>query len=249
MAISKVVLNGTTLMDATTATATAEDIIAPKTAMLADGIMTTGTGVGGDICDSGWPTGAVISNVVSVRDSALYGRIGIQSIELPECLSLGASSFFGCTSLVSFKAPKAAIGQYSARCFQGCTSLEVISLPSQKAMYGWTFLNCSALRAVDLGELCTDVNGTETFKNDVVLNVIILRHKDGITSLSGIGGFDNTPFASGGSGGTLYVPQALISSYQNATNWSTILGYTNNQILPIEGSIYETQYADGTPIT
>lgn len=26
------------------------------------------------------------------------------------------------------------------------------------------------------------------------------------------------------------------------------LGYANNQILPIEGSIYETKYADGTPI-
>lgn len=46
MAISKVVLNGTTLMDATTATAAAEDITAPKTAMLADGVVTTGTGSG-----------------------------------------------------------------------------------------------------------------------------------------------------------------------------------------------------------
>ena len=54
---------------------------------------------------------------------------------------------------------------------------------------------------------------------------------------------------SNGSGGTLYVPQALISTYQSATNWSTILGYANNQILPIEGSIYENQYADGTPFT
>lgn len=44
MAISKVVLNGTTLMDATTATATAEDIIAPKTALIATGEMAVGTG-------------------------------------------------------------------------------------------------------------------------------------------------------------------------------------------------------------
>lgn len=47
MAISKVVLNGTTLMDATTATATAEDITAPKTALIATGVMTEGTGSGG----------------------------------------------------------------------------------------------------------------------------------------------------------------------------------------------------------
>ncbi len=47
MAISKVTLNGTTLMDATTATAAAADITAPKTAMLANGVVTTGTGSGG----------------------------------------------------------------------------------------------------------------------------------------------------------------------------------------------------------
>lgn len=47
MAVSKVILNNTTLIDATTATATAADITSPKTAMLADGVMTTGTGSGG----------------------------------------------------------------------------------------------------------------------------------------------------------------------------------------------------------
>lgn len=47
MAISKIILNGVTQMDATPATAGAADIMAPKTAMLADGVLTTGTGSGG----------------------------------------------------------------------------------------------------------------------------------------------------------------------------------------------------------
>ena len=47
MAISKVILNGVTQIDATTATATAADIVAPKTAMLADGVMTVGIGTSG----------------------------------------------------------------------------------------------------------------------------------------------------------------------------------------------------------
>lgn len=47
MAVAKVILNNNTLMDATVATATASDIISSKTAMLADGVMTTGTGSGG----------------------------------------------------------------------------------------------------------------------------------------------------------------------------------------------------------
>lgn len=53
MAISKIIYKtspqdtGTVWMDATPATAAAADILAPKTAMLADGVMTTGTGSGG----------------------------------------------------------------------------------------------------------------------------------------------------------------------------------------------------------
>lgn len=53
MAISKIIYKtspqdaGTVWMDATPATATASDITAPKTAMLADGVLTTGTGSGG----------------------------------------------------------------------------------------------------------------------------------------------------------------------------------------------------------
>lgn len=78
-------------------------------------------------------------------------------------------------------------------------------------------------------------------------DTIILRNNV-VPDLRAINGLP-TCFQTAGSGGTLYVPQALIAEYQAATNWSTILGYTNNQILPIEGSIYETQYADGTPIT
>ena len=46
--VSKIILNGTILMDATSATATANEIIAPYTAMTADGEMTVGTGSGGD---------------------------------------------------------------------------------------------------------------------------------------------------------------------------------------------------------
>ena len=46
-AVNKVTLNGETLIDATTATASANEIILPYTAMTADGVMTTGTASGG----------------------------------------------------------------------------------------------------------------------------------------------------------------------------------------------------------
>ncbi len=66
-----------------------------------------------------------------------------------------------------------------------------------------------------------------------------------------------TTCASDGTGGTIYIPKVLydelgtVSSldYKAATNWSTIDSYDTITLMQIEGSQYETKYADGTPIT
>lgn len=102
----------------------------------------------------------------------------------------------------------------------------------------------------------TSGNGllTNSFYGDSKLSTLILRSTTVVPLGSPAGAFSSTPFASGKAGGILYVPSELIASYQEATNWSTVLEYADsegnpqNQILPIEGSIYETQYADGTLI-
>lgn len=132
--------------------------------------------------------------------------------------------------------------------FRGCSSLPKMALPAINALGQSAFYDCRALAAVDIGPNLVTTPGNTCFGNCSVLKAVVLRRTAGITPLGNINIFQNSPFASGGSGGTLYVPQARITEYTQATNWSTILGYTNNQILPIEGSIYETQYADGTPV-
>lgn len=95
------------------------------------------------------------------------------------------------------------------------------------------------------------------FYDDSNFKTLILRG-DSVVPLNNTNAFTHsTPFASGGSGGTLYVPADLITSYQGASNWSTILGYTNNQIKSIESTHTDPNapfdmtlyYADGTPIS
>lgn len=139
---------------------------------------------------------------------------------------------------------------------EGCNSLFVSCSNLKNAVLRFTdatvptgmFLYCSNIEKVDISN---DSTGgyirTNWFNGCAKLNTLILR-KSSVLQLENTGAFANSGFASAGSGGTLYVPQSLISSYQTASNWSTILGYANNQIKAIEGSIYETQYADGTPI-
>ena len=77
MAISKIILNGVTQMDATPATAGAADITAPKTAMLADGVLTTGTGSGGGSSDFSTADITIINNS-SVHDVGFYGANAVE---------------------------------------------------------------------------------------------------------------------------------------------------------------------------
>lgn len=266
MAISKVTLNGTTLMDATTATAAAGDITAPKTAMLADGVMTTGTGTGGssysdmvNACAKKEISGDIVldSSVNALPHAYFMSEQPITSFRGDGIGGLQNYSFANCKSLVSIHLPNLTT-LYAARCFDGCSALTMACFPklgtgSTQYNYTATFYNCSSLQSADLGTLGDTSRGrglsNQDFYGCTNLKTLILRKNDAICALGNVNCFQNSAFDSTGTGGTLYVPSALIASYQAATNWSTILGYANNQILPIEGSIYETQYADGTPIT
>lgn len=153
-------------------------------------------------------------------------------------------AFSDCSKLHTIEYGAQSIGAHT---FENCRSLASASFKNLATIYTNAFSNCTSLSALDLPKL-TGIIRTNAFGGCSSLKTLVLRNSV-VATLSNINNFANTPFASGGAGGTLYVPSALISSYQSATNWSTILGYANNQILPIEGSNYETQYADGTPIS
>lgn len=98
--------------------------------------------------------------------------------------------------------------------FAYCTNLTSIDLPSVTILVSNAFENCSGLTTIIL-------RGTTLCALD---NKYVLY---------------NTPFYTGGTGGTVYVPQALIESYQNATNWSTLYAQGTCNFVAIEGSEYE----------
>jgi hypothetical protein len=166
-------------------------------------------------------------DVVKIVTGIFRGYTALTSIKIKNCENLGSYALGG-TRIANIVLPKFTGQLNQGQCFNGC----------------------SMLTAADLGASTT--SGVRIpggfFAAASALKTIVLRYSS-LISLGATNAFNLTPFASNGTGGTLYVPSSLISSYQSATNWSTILGYANNQILPIEGSIYETQYADGTPIT
>lgn len=173
----------------------------------------------------------------------------IPHISVDNLSSINQNNAFDSCSIQKAFFPKAVIGTSGTPhdAFNNCKSLTVAVIKALGNTY-YAFRGCTALTAVDILDNTTNNKIDNAFQNSTAFETLIIRAET-MYPLTNTSAFNGTKFASGSTGGMLYVPSALISSYQSASNWSTILGYANNQIKAIEGSIYETHYADGTPIS
>lgn len=186
-----------------------------------------------DWLDANKPVGEIYMTSSSIPENCLTGRVKIMKVFGTNVTSIGASGL------------------------QNCTGLIYLILPKCYTLYSTAVQGCTKLTTVDLGGTPSSSQGfirQSGFSGCTKLATLILRG-NAVWALSNINNFTNTCFASGKTGGTLYVPRALIDSYKAATNWSTILGYTKtdgetlqNKILPIEDSMFYASYGDGTPL-
>lgn len=222
-----------------------------KVGEMAQAILDIPSGVGGysanDFMSKAISGDITLTGTYTTNRYAMNGFTNITNVFVPGNVYFEEYALSGCTGLKKISGTFA-LGSYSLK---GCTNLEyIISKPGRQCdIWNQTCSGDTKLKAVDIwsSDTVSGIRGTSAFFSCTSLTVLVIR-KPSVYTLNNVNNFAGSPFASNGAGGTLYVPQSLISAYQSATNWSTILGYTNNQILPIEGSIYETQYADGTPI-
>lgn len=172
----------------------------------------------------------------------------VTTTNFPLVAEIGSTAFQNCKKLARVFLPDTKIGQ---RVFAGCTSLKTAVF--KNITYDTQFTGCTALEAAD--KTGSGNVGSITFNKCGALTVLVLRSSI-LCALSNTNAFSETPFASGGAGGTIYIPKSLYdhlgdgssSDYKAATNWSTIDGYGTITWAKIEGSVYENAYADGTPI-
>lgn len=216
-----------------------------------------GNYVSADFADYTKPTEFYYDGTAVLAEGAMKGRTGVQYVTMPNIPSVRYQAFQFCSGILKIRATDIPVATVLyGTSFANCTNIVYAVLPSCRQLgtssYGGVFTNCTKLKGVDLGGNGTeDVPGginKQAFNGCTQFNILVLR-SNRVLPLADINAFSSSKFASGKEGGTLYVPQALIASYQAATNWSTILGYANNSIQAIEGSIYETQYVDGTSIS
>lgn len=133
--------------------------------------------------------------------------------------------------------------------FRGARSITLAVYPKLEMTAYSMFYDCKSLEVADFGALTANGGLADyTFINCTPLTTIILRPNH-IVRLVSIRAFNGTPYASGGTGGEIYVPSAQIENYKVATNWSTVNGWGTITWKAIEGSQYENYYADGSEVT
>lgn len=122
--------------------------------------------------------------------------------------------------------------------FQNCTALQKAELTIYGMIGTYFFGGCTSLKSVLFGykDNNTYSIGANTFNGCSVFDTLILTGNK-LCSLENVNSFTSTPFRDTiGSGGTVYVPQALISTYEADTNWSAL---ENCTFAAIEGSEYD----------
>ena len=226
-----------------------------------------GGGVGGGSLDD-YLSGEdieIISNITVLKIKAITAD-NVTAIVLPECIELKAgaisdanyeNSTGGMTKLARLELPKVKKISTSSLCAIYGT-IDAIVLPSLETM-GWKSENGRAFRLnrikyYDFGNPSISSldwgKGRHWYQCSDYPEAIIFRYS-GVVTITSDSVFRKTNSEDLKLGDTcfVYVPNALITSYQNANYWSDIYARHPDMFKPIEGSIYETHYADGTPIS
>ena len=176
----------------------------------------------------------------------IAGRSRITSIKIPTATRLNQwEGYLIVNNGGAFTVYAPLVTSLNAYAIANNSGLIAVALPSINARLAANNLRANSnLEIADVGQ-ATDF-ASNCFFGCSKLKKLILRKADAICTLGNVAVFAGTPFASGGTGGTVYAPSALISSYQTATNWSTLYSAGTCTFVALENSPYEsTSWIEG----
>ena len=193
--------------------------------------------------------------VTEIKANAFYDCSGITSASFPNLVTMRSAVFENARGMTSFSAPN--LERAEGNTFRNWTAFtgnlylpkltffgncygsafQQVRFPILTTLNGAdNFRDCRQLKVLDLGSVGS-IPYESTFSNTIVLEALILRKTSAITTLGrGSWGTGQKTLYDGTC--KIYVPQALISTYQTATNWSN-LPNASTQFVALEGSPYE----------
>ena len=201
---------------------------------------------------SGTITTLVSDEITVIRQSLFKNLESLTKVSIPNANYIYTESFSGCSSLRHLNIPN--VSQiYNGSpyyTFNKCSSLRIFYAPELLSIYGngyYLFAACTALE-----KIITPKNDTfgvlfgasnvklidykpKSLRDSLAqagLQTLILRSKT-LVSLESTRNIPNETCL-------IYVPQTLISAYENGTNWSAVPNISN-RLKAIEGSQYESE--------
>ena len=192
---------------------------------------------------------ALPSSLRTINGSAFFECHAITLTSLPDGVTaIGTSAFSRCESMTSISCNGTIISVGNSA-FNGNASYPMqiahasfpnMAVSSLGSAFGSSTAAyaCHLLEDADIGN--TAAIAANAFANCNKLQTLILRKTGSICTLANVSAFLNTPMRGYNSlSGTIYVPSALISTYQTATNWATVYAQGHVTFAAIEGSEYE----------
>ena len=252
-------MSGTPLTDAINALTTySNTVTGASDTTLSDAVATLASGYGGGGSDNlpALAMGTVVdsevdwSSITKLRTNAFYDCTALQTVGNPTIPQLPSGGFRGCTALKNVEITASNVTQtYCGNIFRGCTNLETATIHftytgNNDVDFGETyaFSGDSKLHTVILernhATKSIGLRANWMFENCTLLRNLVLKTSVMVTLTNGVnanawGGLWNNPTDS-----KIWVPSALISSYQTTGNWATLYSH-GISFVAIEGSIYE----------
>ena len=169
-------------------------------------------------------------SLIKINNRAFEGCTTLENINVSCLQNIGEYAFNGCPFKASEFPELIEVGRNSFNAVNGGVlvfpKLEKVTIQ----LFGWN----RNIEVVDLG--CATSIEQHGFYDCPKLKVVVLRSNT-VCALADSGAFNNT--FKDTNVGTVYVPSALISEYQAATNWSTLYAAGTCNFVAIEGSEYE----------
>lgn len=157
----------------------------------------------------------ILPLVTTIGGYAIEYCTQLVSLDLPSLISVGDYVFYSCGKLENITAPL--LSTMGINAFQSCSKLKNIKFDALTYASFNGFYGCTSLESADLA-VCSEIR-KKAFYNCSSLSELILRRTIDICVLNNADALQGTPIASGT--GYIYVPQALKSTYEAATNWVT----------------------------
>lgn len=179
------------------------------------------------------------NEITTVRRYAFVQTQILEKVDLPNVVTVGAGAFSSAPRLKEVNLPLTTSCGIS--CFNGCAELLKYNLPKLQVLSDNMFSECVKLKIHDLHS-CTSI-GSAAFQANLSLTAVTLRNNS-VVALSHILAFGRCPHylgivdatynPEGLKDGYIYVPRKLISSYQTATNWSSLYAIHENMFRALE---------------